>query len=94
MATLDPTRPRFTLHGPVRIWDLTERRLNLGGRDLWLAPEVPTSDLELNTAIVAKGYEAEPGERWIVDVITITSVVAPWRRRSPVRGSRPVAKSL
>jgi hypothetical protein len=76
------TPHRFTLHGPIRIWDLAERRLNLGGRYLWLAPEVPTSDLELGTEIVAKGYEEEHGERWIVDVITITTVVDSWRRRA------------
>jgi hypothetical protein len=87
---LEPTRHRFTLHGPIRIWDLAERRLSLGGRELWLAPDVPTSNLDLGTEIVAKGYEAEAGERWVVDLITVTSVVESWRRRpSSLRGSRP-----
>jgi hypothetical protein len=61
------TRHRFTFHGPIRIWDLAERRMSLGGRDLWLAPEIQTSNLALGTEIVAKGYEAEAGERWVVD---------------------------
>jgi hypothetical protein len=86
---LEPTRHRFTLHGPVRIWDLAERRLSLGGRDLWLAPDVPTSDLELGTEIVAKGYEAAAGERWVVDVITIARVDPSRQRPRPLRGSRP-----
>jgi hypothetical protein len=89
MTNVDPeaTRRRFTLHGPIRIWDLAERRLSLGERDLWLAPDVPTGDLELGTEVVAKGYEEE--RRWIVDLITITSVVASRRRPILARGSRP-----
>lgn len=83
----EPTRHRFTLHGPIRIWDLAERRLSLGERDLWLAPDVPTSDLELGTEVVARGYEEE--RRWIVDLITITSAVASRRRPISVRSSRP-----
>ena len=82
-----PSALRFTLHGPIRIWDLAERRLSLGGRDLWLAQNVPTNDLDLGTEVVAKGYEAAPGERWIVDRITITSVVE--RRPISLRRSRP-----
>ena len=69
------TPRRFTLHGPIRIWDLTERRLSLGGRNLWVAPDVETSNLALGTEIVAKGYEEEHGERWVVDLITITSTM-------------------
>ena len=86
---LESTRHRFTLHGPVRIWDFAERRLSLGGRDLWLAPDVPTNDLELGTEIVAKGYEAEAGERWVVDLITITSVAPSRQRPRSLRGARP-----
>lgn len=77
----EPTRHRFTRHGPVRIWDPEERRLNLGGRDLWLEAHVPTSNLELGRGIVAKGYEGAHGER-IVDTIMISPVVDPWPRRS------------
>lgn len=89
MTNVDPesSRLRFTLHGPVRIWDLAERRLNLGGRDLWLGPSVTTSDLELGTEVIARGYEATPGERWVVDRITITSVVD--RRPISLRRSKP-----
>jgi hypothetical protein len=89
MTNVDPelTQPRFTLHGPIRILDLVERRLSLGQRDLWLAPDVPTSDLELGTEVVAKGYKEEP--RWIVDLITITSVVASRHRPISLRDSRP-----
>jgi hypothetical protein len=86
---LEPTPHRFTLHGPVRIWDLAERRLSLGARDLWLAPDVPTGNLELGMEIVAKGYEAEAGARWVVDLITIISVPASSRRPISLRGSRP-----
>jgi len=82
-----PSALRFTLHGPVRIWDLAERRLNLGARDLWLAPNVPTGDLDLGTEVVARGVEGAPGERWIVDRITITSVVE--RRPISLRRPRP-----
>jgi hypothetical protein len=91
MAKVDPelTRHRFTLHGPIRIWDLEERRLSLGERELWLAPDVPTSNLELGTEVVAKGYEDEQGQRWIVDTLTITRAVESWRRRPSVRGPRP-----
>ena len=85
---LEPTRRRFTFHGPIRIWDLSERRLNLGGRNLWLAPDVPTSNLELGAEVVAKGYEAEADERWVVDLITITSVEPSRQRPRLVRGSR------
>lgn len=89
MTHVDPesTRRRFTIHGPVRIWDLAERRLSLGQRDLWLAPDVPTGDLELGTEVVVKGYEDE--QRWIVDLITITRLSASRRRPIAVRGSRP-----
>ena len=89
MTNVDPelTRHRFTLHGPIRILDLAERRLSLGERDLWLAPDVPTSDLELGTEVVAKGYKDEL--RWIVDLITITSAVASRRQPMSLRGSRP-----
>ena len=89
MTNVDPelTRQRFTLHGPVRILDLAERRLSLGERNLWLAPDVPTSDLELGTEVVAKGYKEERG--WIVDLITITSAVASRRQPISLRGSRP-----
>jgi hypothetical protein len=83
------TRHRFTFHGPIRIWDLAERRMSLGGRDLWLAPEIQTSNLDLGTEIVAKGYEAEAGERWVVDLVTITSVDASQQRPRSLRGSRP-----
>jgi hypothetical protein len=88
-ADLGATRHRFTLHGPVRIWDLAERRLSLGGRDLWLAPDVPTSDLELGTEIVAKGYEAAAGARWIVDLITLATIDPSRQRPRLRRGSRP-----
>jgi hypothetical protein len=89
MTNVDPelTQHRFTLHGPVRILDLAERRLSLGERDLWLAPDVPTSELELGTEVVAKGYKDEL--RWIVDLITITSVGASRHRPVSLRGSRP-----
>ena len=89
MANVDPelTRQRFTLHGPIRILDLAERRLSLGERNLWLAPDVPTSDLELGTEVVAKGYKEEL--RWIVDLITITSVAASRHRPISLRSSRP-----
>jgi hypothetical protein len=84
-----PPQRRFTFHGPIRIWDLAERRLSLGGRELWLAPEVQTGDLELGTEIVAKGYEGQQDGRWIVDVVTVTGVVEPWRRRPTRRGAQP-----
>jgi hypothetical protein len=89
MTNVDPelTQQRFTLHGPVRILDLAERRLSLGERNLWLAPDVPTSDLELGTEVVAKGYKEEL--RWIVDLITITSVAASRHRPVSLRSSRP-----
>ena len=89
MTNVDPelTQPRFTLHGPIRILDLVERRLSLGERNLWLAPDVPTSDLELGTEVVAKGYKEEL--RWIVDLITITSVAAARHRPISLRSSRP-----
>jgi hypothetical protein len=77
----EPNRPRFTLHGPVLIWDPVERRLNLGGRDLWLEAHVPTNHLDLGRGIVAQGYEGAHGER-IVDSITISTFVDSWRRRS------------
>jgi hypothetical protein len=91
MTTLDPqiSRLRFTFHGPIRLWDLAQRRLSLGGRELWLAPALLTSDLELGTEVVAKGYEAEPGEPWIVDHITVTRVDISRRRPRSLRGSRP-----
>jgi hypothetical protein len=90
MVALDSASTRrFTFHGPVRILDLAERRLSLGGRDLWLAPEVETGELEIGTEIVAKGYEGERDDRWIVDVLTVTSVVQPWRRRLSRRSARP-----
>jgi hypothetical protein len=92
MTTFDPgpTPRRFTFHGPIRICDLAERRLSLGGRDLWLAPEVQTSNLEVGTEIVAKGYEEEHGERWIVDFLTVTSTVKAWRRPvTPGSARRP-----
>ena len=81
------SRQRFTLYGPIRIWDFAERRLSLGGRELWLAPNVPTNDLELGTEVVARGDEPAPGERWVVDLITITSVVK--HRPTSLRRSRP-----
>lgn len=89
MANVDAesTQRRFTIHGPVRIWDLAERRLSLGQRDLWLAPDVPTGDLELGTEVVVKGYEEE--QRWIVDLLTVTRVVPSRRRPIAARGSRP-----
>jgi hypothetical protein len=68
------------------MWDPTERRLSLGGRELWLSPEVETGNLDLGTEVVAKGYEAQPGNRWIVDLLTVTSIVKAWRR-SVVPGS-------
>jgi len=84
------TPRRFTLHGPIRIWDLTERRLSLGGRNLWVAPDVETGNLTLGTEIVAKGYEEEHGERWVVDLITITSTTPDTRRRPGMPGrARP-----
>ncbi len=89
MTNVDPelARPRFTLHGPIRILDLPERRLSLGERNLWLAPDVPTGDLEFGAEVVAKGYKEE--DRWIVDLITITSVAASRRRPISLRSSRP-----
>jgi hypothetical protein len=89
MTNVDPelTRHRFTLHGPIRILDLAERRLSLGERDLWLAPDVPTSDLEFGAKVVAKGYKEEG--RWIVDLITITGAVASRRQPISLRGSQP-----
>ena len=64
MTNVDPelTQHRFTLHGPVRILDLAERRLSLGERNLWLAPDVPTSDLELGTEVVAKGLQGRASD--------------------------------
>ena len=90
MTNVDPksSRLRFTLYGPIRIWDLAERRLNLGRRDLWLAPGVPTTDLELGTEIVAKDYQAAAGERWVVDLITITSVDVSRQRPRSLRSTR------
>jgi hypothetical protein len=90
MANVNPelARQRFTLHGPIRIWDLEERRLSLGERQLWLAPEIPTSNLELGTEVVAKGYQDEHAKRWIVDTLTITRAVEAWRRRPLPRGPR------
>jgi hypothetical protein len=91
MANVNPelAQHRFTLHGPIRIWDLEERRLSLGERSLWLAPDVSTSNLELGTEVVAKGYEEEHGKRWIVDALTITRAVESWRRRPLSRAPRP-----
>ena len=86
MTSPQSARLRFTFHGPIRIWDLEERRFSLGGRELWLGPDVPTGDLDLGTEVVARGYEATPAERWVVDVITITSVVD--RRPISLRRSR------
>jgi len=77
-ASIPPRR--FTVHGPVRIWDPTERRLSLGGRELWLSPDVETGNLALGMEVVAKGYEGQPGDRWIVDLLTVTSTVKAWRR--------------
>src|SRR5262249_11203890 len=77
-ASIPPRR--FTFHGPVRIWDPTERRLRLGGPDVWLSPEVEMGNLALGTEGVAKGYEGQPGDRWIVDLLTVTSTVKAWRR--------------
>ena len=59
MTIQDSASPprRFAFHGPIRIWDATERRLSLGGRDLWLAPGLSANELEVGTQIVAKGYE-------------------------------------
>lgn len=76
---------RFAFHGPIRIWDATERRLSLGGRDLWLAPGISANELEVGTQIVAKGYEGLPGDHWIVDAVTITGIVNPWRPRPSLR---------
>jgi len=89
MTNVDPelAQHRFTLHGPIRILDLGERRLSLGERNLWLAPDVPTSDLEFGAEVVAKGYKEEG--RWIVDLIRITSVPASRRRPIALRGARP-----
>ena len=85
MTNPKSARPRFTFHGPIRIWDLAERRFSLGGRELWLAPNVPTGDLDLGTEVVASGYTATPEERWVVDLITVTSVVD----RRPILLRRP-----
>src|SRR6185503_17522292 len=94
MANVNPelAQQRFTLHGPIRIWDLEERRLSLGERSLWLAPDVSTSNLELGTEVVAKGYEEEHGKRWIVDA---SRSPAPWSRGAagPYRGVRDLASS-
>jgi hypothetical protein len=87
MANAQTSPRRYTLYGPIRILDLSERRLSLGGRDLFLAPNVQTSHLDVGIEIVAKGYEEEHGDRWIVDTITITSVPDVWRR--PVVPGRP-----
>ena len=73
-------------HGPVRLWDPTERRLRLGGRDLWLAADVQTGDLALDTQIIVKGYQEEPSERWIVDLVTVAASGP--RRRPIMRESR------
>jgi hypothetical protein len=47
---------------------------------LWVAPDVETGNLALGSEIVAKGYEEEHGERWVVDLITITSTMDTRRR--------------
>ena len=73
VAALHASRPHQDL-GPYGAG------LSLGGRTLWLAPDVETSNLALGTEIVAKGYEEEHGERWVVDLITITNTTDTQRR--------------
>jgi hypothetical protein len=69
----DPLIPlrRFVISGQVTIWDLARRQLKVAGRDLWLADAVLATGLTTGIRVTARGHVADPGERRIVEAISI-----------------------
>jgi hypothetical protein len=65
------SRDRFVLAGRLECVETLERRLRIGGQDVWVASHVELDALSPDTRVVVSGWREEPAGRAIADRILV-----------------------
>jgi hypothetical protein len=80
VSTLPPASPLgpdalpFGVTDQVTGWDPVDRRLEIGTRHFWVAPDVPVSGVRPGVEVTLRGHVERPmavAARWLVTEITL-----------------------
>jgi hypothetical protein len=62
---------RFAIAGRITAWDPTDRRVQIGPGDFWVAPGVSVSGVAPGVHVTVLGHVEPPDPRWIITTLML-----------------------